>query len=168
MGVVINIISSCSNVGKTTLIEGIIKELRKKGHSISTIKHDIHGFDIDKEGKDTWRHRKAGAETVLIASKKRMAVIKELEEEIPIEELVKKVEDSDFIIIEGYKKSNYKKIEIFRKGISDKIITPKEKLIAIASDENIFIEDIPTIDINNYSKLAELIESLKDNKNFYN
>ena len=168
MAVVINVIGSCSNVGKTTLIEGVIKELRKKGHSISTIKHDVHGFDIDKEGKDTWRHRKAGAETVLIASKKRMAVIKELDKEIPLEELIKKVSDSDFILVEGYKKSKYKKIEVFRKGISKEIITPKENLIAIASDDNIFIKDIPTININDYSKLAEVIEGLKENSDIYN
>lgn len=168
MSVVINVVASSSNVGKTTLIEGVIKELRKKGYSISTIKHDVHGFDIDKQGKDTWRHRQAGAETVLIASKKRMAIIKELKEEVPLEELIKQVSDSDFIIIEGYKNSKYKKIEVFRKDISKEIITPKEKLIAIASDENIFVEDIPRIDINDYVRLAKIIESLKYNENFYN
>lgn len=160
--IIVNIMGSCSNVGKTTVIEGIIKELKSRGYSIATIKHDVHGFDIDKEGKDTWRHRKAGAETVLISSKNRMAMIKEVEEEVALDCIVDMASASDIIIIEGYKKSTYKKIEVFRSGISTDIITPKEHLIAIASDISHNIEDIPVIDINDYKSLANIIEALKD------
>ena len=71
MAKVINIIGSGSNVGKTYIMEGLIKELKSRGLSIATIKHDVHGFDIDKEGKDTYKHRKAGSETVIISSKNR-------------------------------------------------------------------------------------------------
>ena len=105
MAKIVNVVASCSNTGKTVLIEGLIKELKNRGYTVATIKHDVHGFDIDKEGKDTWRHRKAGAEAVIISSKERMALIREVQEEIPLEELIKQVEDFDFIIIEGYKKS---------------------------------------------------------------
>ena len=124
MAKIVNVVASCSNTGKTVLIEGLIKELKTRGYTVATIKHDVHGFDIDKEGKDTWRHRKAGAEAVIISSKERMALIREVQEEIPLEELIKQVEDFDFIIIEGYKKSKYRKLEVYRQGISNKIITP--------------------------------------------
>ncbi len=127
MAKIVNVVASCSNTGKTVLIEGLIKELKNRGYTVATIKHDVHGFDIDKEGKDTWRHRKAGAEAVIISSKERMALIREVQEEVPLEELIKQVEDFDFIIIEGYKKSKYRKLEVYRQGISKKIITPKEK-----------------------------------------
>ena len=82
MSKVINIVGYSSNVGKTLLIENLIKELKSRGYSIATIKHDVHGFDIDKKGKDTYKHREAGAETVVISSKNRFAMIKELNEEI--------------------------------------------------------------------------------------
>lgn len=159
--IIVNIMGSCSNVGKTTVIEGIIKELKKRGYSVATIKHDVHGFDIDKEGKDTWRHRKAGAETVFISSKNRMAMIKEVEEEVALDSIIDMANSSDIIIIEGYKKSKYKKIEVFRNDVSSDIITPKEYLIAIASDINHEIEDVPVLDINDYKGLADIIENIK-------
>ena len=133
---IINIVASCSNVGKTTLIEGLIKELRKRGYSVSTIKHDVHGFDMDKEGKDTWRHRKAGAEQVCISSKNRFAMIKEVEEELALDSIINDISETDFIIVEGYKKSNLRKIEVAREEKGRDIITPRDKLIAVASDFN--------------------------------
>lgn len=157
MAKIINVVASCSNTGKTVLIEGLIKELKKRGKSVATIKHDVHGFDIDKEGKDTWRHRKAGAEAVIISSKKRMALIREVEEEIPLEELIDQVKDFDFIIIEGYKKSPYKKLEVFREGVSKEIITPKEKLIGIASDAPLSLEEVKVVNLNDYEEIADLV-----------
>ena len=82
MAKVINVIGQGSNVGKTVLMEGLIKELRSRGLTVATVKHDVHGFDIDHPGKDTYRHRQAGANTVVISSKNRFAMIKEVEEEI--------------------------------------------------------------------------------------
>ena len=157
MAKIVNVVASCSNTGKTVLIEGLIKEMKNRGYTVATIKHDVHGFDIDKEGKDTWRHRKAGAEAVIISSKERMALIREVQEEIPLEELIKQVEDFDFIIIEGYKKSKYRKLEVYRQGISNKIITPKEKLIGVASDVSLSLEGIRVVDLNNYEEIANLV-----------
>ena len=88
MSKVINIVGYSSNVGKTLLIENLIKELKSRGYSIATIKHDVHGFDIDKKGKDTYKHREAGAETVVISSKNRFAMIKELNEEIEFNDII--------------------------------------------------------------------------------
>lgn len=163
MSKVINVVSECSNVGKTTLIEGLIKELKLRGYSVGTIKHDAHEFDIDKKGKDTYRHRIAGADTIIISSKKRMAMIKELKEEIPLEKLIAMMEDKDFIIVEGYKKSSLKKIEVFREGVSKKIITPKDKLICIATDVLQNIPNVKETHINDYKKMIEYLIELEYN-----
>ena len=162
MSKVVNIVGSSSNVGKTYLLEGLIKELKIRGYSIATIKHDVHGFDIDKKGKDTYKHREAGSETVIISSKNRFAMIKELEEETELNDIIKMVKDKDIILIEGYKKSNLRKIEVFRKGVSERVITPKNKLIAIASDTNLNIDDIIIVYKENYKELANLIEKEKE------
>ena len=162
MSKVVNIVGSSSNVGKTYLLEGLIKELKVRGYSIATIKHDVHGFDIDKKGKDTYKHREAGSETVIISSKNRLAMIKELKEETELNDIIKMVLDKDIILIEGYKKGNLRKIEVFRSGVSEKIITPKEKIIAVASDINIDIDDIIIVDREDYKKLADLIEKEKE------
>lgn len=164
MAKVVNVIGKGSNVGKTTLMEGLISELKNRGLTVATIKHDVHGFDIDKKGKDTYRHRQAGAETVVISSKNRFAMIKELEEEVSLEEIIKMVSDKDIVLVEGYKKSNLRKIEVYREGVSEKIITPKEKLIAVASNENIYYEDVPVINKDNYKMLADLVEKEKEFK----
>ena len=89
-------------------------------------------------------------------------MIKELEEETELNDIIKMVKDKDIILIEGYKKSDLRKIEVFRKGVSERVITPKSKLIAIASDTNLNIDDIIIVDKENYKELANLIEKEKD------
>ena len=163
MSKVINVVSECSNVGKTTLIEGLIKELKLKGYSVGTIKHDAHEFEIDKKSKDTYRHRMAGADTIIISSKKRMAMIKELEYEIPLEKLIAMMEDKDFIIVEGYKKSSLRKIEVFREGISKNIITPKDKLIFLATNVTKNIPSVKEVNIDDYKKMVEGLIKLEYN-----
>lgn len=157
--IVVNIVASCSNSGKTTLIEGIIKELKKEECIISTIKHDVHGFDIDKKGKDTYKHRLAGADNVSISSKNRFALIKELSEEISLDKIINQNLDSDYIIVEGYKHSDLRKIEVFRKGISKEIISQEEKLIAVATDDLNLTTKATKVEINDYKKIVELIKN---------
>lgn len=164
MSRVINIVGNKSNVGKTFVIEGLIKELKNRGLSVATIKHDIHGFDIDKKGKDTYKHREAGSETVIISSANRLAIIKEVKDEAKLEELISLARDKDIILVEGYKKSNLRKIEVYRKGFSEKIISSKEKLIAIASDEKIKIENALVIEKDNFKELVDLILKEKEYK----
>ena len=164
MSEVVNIVGSSSNVGKTYLLEGLIKELKFRGYSIATIKHDVHGFDIDKEGKDTYKHRKAGSETVIISSKNRFAMIKELKEETELNDIIKMVLDKDIILVEGYKNSNLRKIEVFRSGVSNKIITPIEKIIAVASDIDIEDYNLTVVNKEDYKRLADLIEKEEEFK----
>lgn len=164
MSKVVNIVGSSSNVGKTYLLEGLIKELKFRGYSIATIKHDVHGFDIDKRGKDTYKHRKAGSETVIISSKNRFAMIKELKEETELNDIIKMVLDKDIILVEGYKNSNLRKIEVFRSGVSNKIITPIEKIIAVASDIDIEDYNLTVVNKEDYKRLADLIEKEEEFK----
>ncbi len=162
MSRVINIVGDKSNVGKTFVMEGLIKELKNRGLSIATIKHDVHGFDIDKKGKDTYKHREAGSETVIISSPKRFAMIKEVKEEVDLKDLINLAKDKDIILVEGYKNSSLRKIEVYRKGFSDKIISSKEKLIAIASDDDLDIDDILVIKKDDFKKLVDLILEEKE------
>ena len=164
MSKVINIVGYSSNVGKTFLMESLIKELKNRGYSIATIKHDVHGFDIDKKGKDTYKHREAGSETVIISSKNRLAMIKELKEETELNDIIKMVLDKDIILVEGYKNSNLRKIEVFRSGVSNKIITPIEKIIAVASDIDIEDYNLTVVNKEDYKRLADLIEKEKEFK----
>lgn len=164
MSKVINIVGDKSNVGKTFVMEGIIKELKRRGLSVATIKHDIHGFDIDQKGKDTYKHREAGSETVIISSPNRFALIKEVKEEIPLEKIINLAKDKDVILVEGYKKSTLRKIEVYKKGFSDRIISPKENLIAIASDEDLNFEDILVVKKDDFKKIVDLILQEKDYK----
>lgn len=164
MAKVINVIGYKSNVGKTTLMEGLIKELKSRGLSIATIKHDVHNFDIDKKGKDTYKHREAGAETVIISSSKRFAIIKEVNEEENLEKLLYFAKDKDIILVEGYKKSNLRKIEVYRENFSKDIISKKENLIAIASDVDLDVKDVIIVKKDNYKELADLIEKEKEYK----
>lgn len=159
---VINVVGEKSNVGKTLLIEGVIKELKKRGLSVATIKHDVHGFDIDLKGKDTYRHREAGAETVVISSKDRLAFIKEVREELELDKIIKMVIDKDIVLVEGYKSSNLRKMEVYRHGVSNRIITAKERLIAIASDISLDFGDVIVIDKNNYNGIVDIIENEMD------
>ena len=162
MSKVVNIVGDKSNVGKTFVMEGIIKELKIRGLSVATIKHDVHGFDIDKKGKDTYKHREAGSETVIISSPNRFALIKEVKEEISLEELINFAKDKDVILVEGYKKSNLRKIEVYRKDFSESIITSKEKLIAIATNEDLEFEEVKIIKKNDFISLVDLILQEED------
>lgn len=158
MSKVINIVGEGSNAGKTTVIEGIIKELKNRGYSIGTIKHDVHGFDIDKKGKDTYRHREAGSETVVISSKEYFAMIKKVHKEMELSDLLKHLSDKDIILVEGYKNSNLRKIEVFRDSYSKRIITSRDKLIAVASDVKVEVNNMLVVEKNDFKILADLIE----------
>ena len=109
-----------SSSGKTTFLENLIAELREQGYKVGTIKHDVHGFDIDKPGKDTWRHKQAGANLVLISSPEKLALIKDVNEDSELDELRENyVRDVDIILTEGYKSRDKPKIEVFRPAMHE-------------------------------------------------
>lgn len=147
-----------SDSGKTTLLEKLIPELKKKGYKVATVKHDVHGFDIDKEGKDTWKHAKAGADAVIISSPSKLAMIKQVDEEYSLDKIGAVIKDVDIILTEGYKKANKPKVEVFRSGVHKELLCTKDdNLIAIASDKK-FNNGVPCFDINDAKGLADLLE----------
>jgi len=152
-----------SGSGKTTLISNLIPELKKINISVSTLKHAHEGFDIDKPGKDSYVHRESGAREVLISSNKRFALMHEYhKEEINLNNLIKKLSPVDLILVEGWKKENIKKIEIYRKEINKPLLCDKDKnIIALATnDKRIKIKNMMILDLNNYEQIAQFIFQL--------
>jgi molybdopterin-guanine dinucleotide biosynthesis protein MobB len=148
--------------GKTTLLEKVIAELKLRGYRIGVIKHDAHRFDIDHPGKDSHRLTQAGADTMLVSSPEKLALIKQHSEPPPIEELIATYfGDVDLILTEGFKKSGLPKIEVHRRERSASLICRGEEndpsLIAVASDEPLEL-DVPVLDINNPAQVADFVE----------
>lgn len=157
-------ISGVKNSGKTTLIEKLIPRLSDKGLKVATVKHDGHDFDADVEGTDTFKHRKAGAYGTAIFSKNKFMVIKE-QKNTQEEELISYFSDCDVILLEGFKFSDYPKIEIVRKGNSSESVCKKETLLGIVSDIEELKEEyrenkdneLKVIDINDIDSISELL-----------
>jgi molybdopterin-guanine dinucleotide biosynthesis protein B len=141
------------------LIEKLIPELRQRGYRVATIKHNIHGFDIDHEGKDSWRHKKAGARLTVIASPHRIAVIEDVSKDYELSELRDRyIQDVDIILSEGFKGNPHPKIEVIRSGIKhDPLCSREDNLMAIVSDEPVD-RGVPCLDINDIRGVANLIE----------
>jgi molybdopterin-guanine dinucleotide biosynthesis adapter protein len=157
---VISIVSK-KNSGKTTLLEKLIPALRRRGYRVGTIKHDHHGFEIDREGKDTWRHKMAGAGTVVISSPRKMALIKDVQEEVGLDSLVEQhFADMDLVITEGYKKAGKPQIEVFRRAAHEEPLHRKDTphtLVAVVSDVPVDL-GVPRFDIDDVLSLAAFIE----------
>ncbi len=151
-----------SGTGKTTMLEKVIIELKLRGYRVGVIKHDAHRFNIDHPGKDSYRLTAAGADTMLIASPEKLALIKQHAEPPPIEELIATYfGDVDLILTEGFKKSGLPKIELHRKERSATLLCRGENfdpsLIAVASDEPLEL-DVPVLDLNNPVEVADFVE----------
>lgn len=151
--------------GKTTFLKELISEFVKRGYRVGTVKHDVHGFEIDVPGKDTWIHREAGASTVAISSSERFALIKEVDSEITLEEVFSKFFDAvDIVFTEGFKREKYPKVEIMRKDVSLKPLSDKDSLLAVVSDEPVDFS-VPCFGFEEVSEVADLIEKkMKEKK----
>jgi molybdopterin-guanine dinucleotide biosynthesis protein B len=148
-----------SDSGKTTLIEKLVPELVRRGYRVATAKHDVHGFDVDREGKDSWRHKQAGAHTVIISSPERLALIRDVDHDADLAELRDQyIQDVDLILSEGFKKDIQPKIEVFRKEMHRELLcTPDDNLVAIAANQR-FDVGVPCFDLNDTRGLADFIE----------
>ncbi len=137
--------------------------MKRRGYKVGVIKHDAHRFDIDHEGKDSWRLTRAGADTMLITSPDKLAMVKkyppELEPDLA-ESIAAYCADVDIVLTEGFKKSTMPKIEVHRRARSDKLLCRDEghdpTLIAVASDSKLEV-DVPLFDINDAPGLCDLI-----------
>ena len=145
-----------SDSGKTTLIEKLIPELKRRGYRIATIKHASHGFDMDKPGKDSWRHRAAGADAVMVASPGQIAFTQNTDSDT-LDYMLPYFRNTDIVIVEGYKYDTKPKIEIFRKGISEQPLFP-ENLIALVTDADIQTES-PKFGLEDIPAIADFIET---------
>ncbi len=159
--------SGFSKSGKTTLIEKLIPMFKQQGSKVSVIKHDAHQFDIDKEGKDTFRFNLAGADSVMISSPSRSAIINEFP--LSLEEMTEAAGDADLIIIEGYKNAKLRKIGITSSRTEYQLPCDPSEYTAIATDdENVlrkaFKTEIkcPVFDINDADKLFTFMNGCMD------
>ena len=149
-------ISGCKNSGKTTLITKLIPKFCEKGYKVATIKHDGHDFQGDEIGTDTYEHKKAGAYGTAIFSNNKFMIIKE-EKSIDETYFIKLFPEADIIFLEGFKASDYPKLEIVRKGNSNKSICSKKNLIGILSDLKVIDGNYNIIDLNNIDLITEKI-----------
>lgn len=148
-----------SGSGKTTLIERLIPLFVGRGLTVSLIKHAHHGFDVDQPGKDSYRHRRAGASEVLVSSGQRWALMHELRgaPEPGLDELVQHIAPCDLLLVEGFKKEAIPKLEVYRAQVGMPLLfTDDPYIVAVASDVPL-AHDILTIDINNGDQVAEFI-----------
>lgn len=126
-----------SDSGKTTFLEKLIPALKRKGLRVAVVKHDRHGFEMDRPGKDTWRLREAGADAVMISAPNQLALIRRnLEREASLDELAALVEGSvDLILTEGYKSGDRPKVEVSRRAVSGgELLCTEEELLAVVAD----------------------------------
>ena len=152
-------IAGYSGSGKTTLIEKVIPCLVMEGYRVSLIKHAHHEFDIDQPGKDSYRHRHAGASEVLVSSSQRWAIMHELRgaPEPSLEAQLAHLGPCDVVIIEGWKNQVMPKIEVHRKLNDKPLLFPDDKnVIAIASDETL-ATDLPQFDLDDAEGVAQFI-----------
>lgn len=146
-----------SNSGKTTLIERIIPELVRAGYRIATVKHAGHGFDLDTEGKDSWRHKRAGASSVIVMSKGSLAMFADVSDQMKVEEVRDRFLDSsyDLIIAEGWKHEGYPKIVVVRDHIGELPVSG-DGLLAVVSNHALEM-DLPVLDPDDIPAVAALI-----------
>ncbi len=152
-------VTGWKNNGKTTLVERLVAEISGRGFSVSTIKHAHHAFDVDHKGRDSYRHREAGAREVLVGSGARWALIHELrdEQEPTLDALISRLSPCDLVLIEGYKRDVHPKIEAYRlEAGKDLIATGDNSIKLIATDTPLDI-DRPQRNLNDISGIADFI-----------
>lgn len=151
------------NSGKTTLVVALVGELAARGYRVSTIKHAHHAFDVDTPGKDSWRHREAGATEVMVGSGTRWALMHELrgEREPELAELLTRMSAVDLVIVEGFKNADHEKIEVYRAGLEDPPLAhTASNVVAVAT--NTQIANLPPgttcLDMNDPASVADFVE----------
>lgn len=146
--------SAWSGTGKTTLIEKLITELKKSGVRLAVIKHDAHDFEIDYEGKDSWRFAKAGADITILSSARKTACIEK--GSLSLKQLIGMVHDVDLILVEGYKNEELPRIGIARKETEKGFTADIDSFIAVVTDLDI-VASVPRFALDDIKGLADFI-----------
>ena len=162
------VIGVCGNsgAGKTTFLEGVIAGLRAAGQTVSVIKHAHHRFDIDHPGKDSWRHRQAGAGEVLIANSHRLALMREYPEprELDPHALIAELSPCDWVLVEGFKHGDLPKVEVWRAapdGPSRDLLYPQDpQVVAVATDAPARLPEPPAVPVLDLNEPAALVRHL--------
>ncbi|MGC9023470.1 MAG: molybdopterin-guanine dinucleotide biosynthesis protein B [Chloroflexia bacterium] len=147
-----------SDSGKTTFLEKVIAELRRRGYRVGVVKHDTHASEPDRPGKDTWRLRRAGSPRVMLSSARYFALVGEVEEELALEEIAGRyLNDVQMVLAEGYKRSPYPKVEVCRAERSRELLCSPEELLAVVSDLR-FDLPCPQFGLDDAGGVADLLE----------
>ena len=147
------------NSGKTGLVERLVDDITNRGVTVSTMKHAHHNFDVDQKGKDSFRHRKAGAYQVLLSSDARWVLMTELRESLKptMEEQLRKMDPVDLVLIEGFKTNDHLKIETYRSVTGQKLIAPSDKnIIAVATNDKVDTV-VPTLNLDDTKTIADFV-----------
>ena len=148
-----------SGVGKTTLLEKLIPELKRHGYHVATVKHHSHaGFEIDQRGKDTWRFAQAGSDYVIIAAPDKIASIRRLEHELTLDEIAAGIQDVEIILTEGFKRAGKPALEVVRREMGLDLLCAPSQLIAIATDTPLEIA-LPQFKLEDIASIASFIEN---------
>jgi molybdopterin-guanine dinucleotide biosynthesis protein B len=154
-------IAGWSGAGKTTLITRLIPELNRRTFSVSTIKHAHHGFDVDQPGKDSYEHRAAGASEVLVASAKRIALMRELKgaPEPSLAELLRMLAPVDLVLVEGFKRDPIAKIEVYREANGKPQLFPQDPHVVALATDGATPAGLSHAPINDVRAVADLVLS---------
>lgn len=160
MGKIVGFVGS-SNSGKTTLIEKLLFHLKKRGYRTGVVKHAGHGFDMDREGKDSWRYQQSGADGVIVSSPGKMVLSRQ---GIPdrLHAVLPYMADMDIVLVEGFKNESIPKIEVFRSAVAKAPLCLADPLLkAVVSNDALQI-NIPIIGLADIERIVTLIETLPD------
>jgi molybdopterin-guanine dinucleotide biosynthesis adapter protein len=153
-------VAGFKHAGKTTLVEKLVMALTQRGYRISTVKHAHHSFDIDHEGRDSFRHRKAGAMEVAVVSKSRWAIIHELREqpEPTLQDILAALAPCDLVIVEGYKRDGHDKIEVRNLSLDHPVLAGDDPtIVAVAATGSIAVSPVPVFDRDDVTALTSFI-----------
>ena len=152
-------VTGWKNTGKTGLMERLVTEITGRGFTVSTVKHAHHSFDVDHEGRDSYRHRAAGAREVLLSSGQRWALMHELRgaPEVPLTELLEKLSPVDLVLIEGFKAEGHEKLECYRAAAGKPLIAREDAtVVAVASDVVVELTQ-PVFDLDDTGTIADFV-----------
>ncbi|MDP7078435.1 MAG: molybdopterin-guanine dinucleotide biosynthesis protein B [Candidatus Undinarchaeales archaeon] len=146
-----------SGTGKTTVLELLIGELVRRGYRVGTVKHCSHGFDADQQGKDSWRHAQAGSEVAAISCPHKMALFRNMESEMPLDDIVSLMGKVDVVLTEGYKRGEKPMIEVSRQAVGTDLLCPPEGLVCVMADYDVDTS-VPLFALDDAKSVISLLE----------
>jgi molybdopterin-guanine dinucleotide biosynthesis protein MobB len=145
--------------GKTTVVEGVVAELTARGRRVATVKHHTHDFEIDIEGKDSWRHAQAGAVVSMVSGPAKLGLVRRQTRELTLEELAAiAAPDADILVAEGFKRMARTKIEVARRANTRELVTAPSELVALVTDDDHAVGELPVFHLDDHAGLADFIE----------